>query len=109
MTDGTPRNLLILDGQVIERGAVRYTPAGVPVIEFKLQHESEQIEAGSKRKVDCEMACVALGSLATLLSGMNAGSLCSATGFLAAKSLKNRSLVLHVTSIEFKEGINHGI
>ena len=109
MTDESPRNLLKLDGQVVERGAVRYTPAGIPVIEFRLQHESEQIEAGGKRKVDCEIACVALGPMANLLSGMNAGSLCSATGFLAAKSIRNRSLVLHVTSIEFKEGINHGI
>jgi primosomal replication protein N len=107
--DATSLNLLRLDGQVLERGAVRYTPAGIPVIEFKLQHESEQLEGGSKRKVDCEIACVALGPLANLLSGMNAGSLCSATGFLAAKSLRNRSLVLHVTAIEFKEGSNHGI
>lgn len=107
--DATSLNQLRLDGQVVERGAVRYTPAGIPVIEFRLQHESEQIEGGGKRKVDCEVSCVALGPLANLLSGMTAGSLCSATGFIAAKSLKNRSLVLHVTAIEFKEGINHGI
>ncbi len=107
--DATSLNRLRIDGQVVERGAVRYTPAEIPVIEFRLQHESEQMEGGGKRKVDCEIACVALGALANLLSGMNAGSLCSATGFIAAKSLKNRSLVLHVTAIEFKEGINHGI
>lgn len=111
MDDGTStfRNLLRIDGQVVERGPVRYTPAGIPVIEFRIEHVSEQMEAGGKRKVDCEIACVALGPLANLLSGMNAGSLCSATGFLAAKSLRNRSLVLHVTAIEFKEGSNHGI
>ena len=102
--DATSLNQLRLDGQVVERGAVRYTPAGIPVIEFRLQHTSEQVEGGGKRKVDCEVGCIALGPLANLLSGMNAGSLCSATGFLAAKSLKNRSLVLHVTAIEFKEG-----
>jgi primosomal replication protein N len=89
---------------VIERGAVRHTPAGIPVIEFRLKHESDQMEGGSKRKVDCEVACVALGPMANLLSGINAGSFCSATGFIAAKSLRNSSLVLHVTSIEFKEG-----
>ncbi len=104
MTDESLRNLLKIDGQVVERGAVRYTPAGIPVIEFRLQHESEQMEAGAMRKVDCEVSCVALGPLANLLSGINAGASCSATGFLAAKSLKNRSLLLHVTSIEFKEG-----
>ncbi len=103
--DATSLNQLRIDGQVVERGAVRYTPAGIPVIEFRIQHESEQVEGGGKRKVDCEIACVALGSLANLLSGMTASSLCSATGFLAAKSLRNRSLVLHVTAIEFKEGI----
>jgi primosomal replication protein N len=102
--DESPRNLLKIHGQVVERGPVRYTPAGVPAIEFKLQHESEQMEAGKMRKVDCEFQCVALGPLANLLSGMNAGAMCSATGFLAAKSLRNRSLVLHVTSIEFIEG-----
>jgi len=37
------------------------------------------------------------------------GSMLELTGFLAAKSIKGRNLVLHVTKIEFLEGYENGI
>ncbi len=80
---------------------MRYTPAGIPVIEFRLVHASEQEEAGAKRKVECEMPCIALGTPAQLLDGAKPGDGLRIGGFLAAKSLKNRSAVLHVNKIEF--------
>ena len=91
----------------MERGALRYTLAGVPVVDFRLQHYSEQIEAGVARKVECEMPCVALGSNAKLIAAIKPGeqaSLVCVSGFLAARSLKHRSPVLHVNTIEFLEG-----
>ena len=97
-----------LSGILLERGALRYTPAGVPAIDFRLRHESELVEADARRKVDCELACVAMGTEATRLAQWNAGGLVSVTGFLAAKSLKNRSVVLHVNTIEFFEGNENG-
>jgi primosomal replication protein N len=52
---------------------------------------------------------VALGIDATRLAQWNAGGVISVTGFLAAKSLKNRSVVLHVNTMEFIEGNENGI
>jgi primosomal replication protein N len=97
-----------LSGRLLERGALRYTPAGIPVIDFSLGHASEQFEAGAARKVDCEMACVALGTTAQLLAGAKPGDSVSVQGFLAARSVKSRTPVLHVTNIEFLEGNENG-
>lgn len=93
----------------MELDALRHTPAGVPVIEFRLLHVSEQLEAGQTRRVDCEMACVALGDPARVMSGAKLGGQLRIGGFLAAKSLKRRTPVLHVDTIEFLEGANHGV
>ena len=93
-----------MSGSLLERGPLRHTPAGVPAIEFRLGHESEQIEAGAPRRVDCEMACVALGQPANLLAAAKPGDGLRVTGFLAAKSLKSRQPILHVNAIEFLEG-----
>ena len=88
---------------------MRYTPAGIPALNFRIAHASEQIEAAAKRSVECEMSALALGPTALLLAGAKPGDQLRLTGFLAAKSLKSRTPVLHVNEIEFLEGINHGI
>ncbi|MDP2821970.1 MAG: primosomal replication protein N [Sulfuritalea sp.] len=102
-------NRVCLAGRVLERGSLRYTPAGIPVIEFRLGHVSEQMEAGVSRRVECEMVCVALGSPALLLSGSKPGDGLCVTGFLAVRSIKSRAPVLHVNEIEFLEGNKNGI
>ena len=99
----------MLDGSLLELAALRYTPAGVPALEFRIAHASTQAEAGGERAVSCEMACVALGQTAQLLSGAKPGDALRVTGFLAARSLKSRTPVLHVNAIEFLEGMNHGV
>ena len=106
---GVAINQIRLSGRLIERGVLRYTPAGIPAIDFRIGHESEQVEAGVKRKVECDMTCVALGSEATRMAQWNPGGGISVTGFLAAKSLRNRSVILHVNTIEFLEGNENGI
>jgi len=55
------------------------------------------------------MACVALGPTAQLLAGAKPGDAVKLGGFLAAKSLKSRTTILHVDTIEFLEGSHHGI
>lgn len=90
-------------GRLAEKGALRYTPAGFPVIEFRIAHASEQVEAGQPRQVTCELGCVAIGPLALLLQDAPAGTGIGVSGFLAARSLKQKTPVLHVTAIEFAE------
>lgn len=97
-----------LSGTLQERGNLRYTPAGIPVIEFRIAHRSEQIEAAAPRRVECEMACVTLGSTALLLKEAVPGSGVAVSGFLAARSLKQKTPVLHVTQIEFAENFRKG-
>jgi len=84
--------------------ALRYTPAGVPVVEFRLKHESEREEAGAKRKVSAEIDAIAFEAQAHLLAKSALGRPLRAEGFLCAKSKRSQKAVLHVTNIEFSEG-----
>ena len=88
----------MLSGVVVGLEAIRYTPAGLPLLSFVLQHASEQIEAGLKRKVECEVNAVAIGELAN--SNIQLGSSLKAKGFLAKRSAKSTQLVLHIEKLE---------
>ncbi len=77
---------------------LRYTPAGIPLLSVVLQHASEQMEAGMKRKVECEVNAVVLGDLA--LKGLKIGQQIIAQGFLARRSLKSTQLVMHINEIK---------
>jgi primosomal replication protein N len=91
-------NSLTLSGVVVGLQPIRYTPAGIPLLSFVLQHASEQVEAGLKRKVECEVNAVVLGDLAT--SNIQLGSAIKAKGFLAKRSAKSTQLVLHIEKLE---------
>jgi primosomal replication protein N len=91
-------NNLTLSGVVISLEPIRYTPAGIPLLSFVLQHASEQIEAGLKRKVECEVIAVVIGELAK--SNIQLGSAIKTKGFLAKRSAKSTQLVLHIEKLE---------
>jgi len=97
-------NRVELAGVLIERKALRFTPAGVPVTECLIGHQSEQIEAGSQRRVECEVQAIALGETARWLQAASPGTRLQLSGFLAARSRHSRQPRLHVTKIEFVEG-----
>jgi primosomal replication protein N len=98
-------NQLVLSGRLIELDALRYTPAGIPVVNFRLSHASEQPEAGHMRAVECEVAGLAFDREARLMAGAQPGMTVKVTGFLAGKSRGSKQLVLHTTDIEFIEGV----
>ena len=97
-------NRVDLTGRLAVLGALRHTPAGIPVIEFGILHESEIQEAGTKRKVSAEVTAIAFETQARLLAGTTLDRRLHVTGFLAARSRRSKRLVLHVTQIEFVEG-----
>ncbi len=97
-------NRLEISGVITELKALRYTPAGIPVVEFRLRHDSEREEAGARRKVEAEIEGVAFEAQARLLAGAALGRPLKAEGFLCARSRQSRKPVLHVTNIEFVEG-----
>jgi primosomal replication protein N len=104
-----PRNEVCLSGTLVARDELRFTPAGVPVLEFRIRHASRQTEAGLARQVECELGAVALGPAGRLIAAAPFGIGMTVTGFLAARSARSRTPVLHVSTIEFVEGTNDGI
>jgi primosomal replication protein N len=80
----------------------------VPVVECVIGHRSEQVEAGSPWRVECEIPAVALGDAARWIQGVSPGMAVHLTGFLAARGKNLKQLRLHVTTIEFKEGKSNG-
>jgi len=93
-------NQVVVCGTIVEIGSLRYTPAGIAVNEFKISHLSRQIEAGRPRQVECEIAAVALGQTAEVISRITAGTAVKLAGFLAKKNRMGSQLVLHVNSID---------
>jgi primosomal replication protein N len=90
-------NAVTLSGTLAHVDALRFTPAGLALLRFKLAHKSVQQEAGAKRQVECEMNCVILGDAATTLSESRAGSTVRITGFLNRKNRMSAQLVLHAS------------
>lgn len=98
-------NSLTLSAVVIGLEAIRYTPAGIPLLSFVLQHASEQTEAGLKRKVECEVNAVAIGSTASEIakSNIQIGDNIKAKGFLAKRSAKSTQLVFHIEQLHIEK------
>ncbi len=92
-------NQFVVNGELVDLGDLRYTPAGVARIELKIRHASTQQEAGVQRQVQCEIQALALGSAATQAKGLQLGQRVRAEGFLAQRSLRNTQLVLHIDNI----------
>ena len=99
---------MTIAGTLAQVEPLRHTPAGLPLLQFKLAHKSVQIEAGFKRQVECEMNCVALGELAAELSKSGAGAGVSVTGFLNRKNRMSAQLVLHATETRLLKDTDHG-
>ena len=92
-------NRLVLAATLVERGAVRYTPAGLPALDMVLKHESEVSEDGLPRKVSLEMKAVAIGSITRPLLALDLGTACLCGGFVTS-SRNKRGLLFHITSVE---------
>ena len=84
------------------RGDLRFTPAGIPALDFELAHESMQVEAGAVRRVACELAAVAIGPVAKKLAAVAPGATIRCTGFLARRYRTGVTLALHVNEFELQ-------
>jgi primosomal replication protein N len=88
-------NLLTLSARIVEAKPLRYTPAGVPVIDLQLEHESMQTEQGNQRVVKAVVQAVAFGAVAERLQLQDTGSEWRFQGFVA-NPRQGRQVVLHV-------------
>ena len=93
-------NQLRLVAVIAERDVLRYTPAGIPIISAKLQHDSELVEAGVPRLVGFEIAAIAAGEISGRFNQAELGGMFQFTGFLARKSRNSKSLVFHITDFD---------
>ncbi|MDR7305446.1 primosomal replication protein N [Rhodoferax saidenbachensis] len=74
---------------------MRYTPAGLPALNLRLEHESQVQEAGGQRTVKVVVKAVAFGTLAERLAKQAIGSVWKFSGFLA-NARQGKSLVFHI-------------
>ena len=92
-------NYVALTACIGEAKPLRYTPAGLPALDLRLEHESQQQEAGSRREVRAAVKAVAFGALAERLARQALGSRWKFQGFLASPR-NGKGLVLHIQDIQ---------
>ncbi|HKA40250.1 MAG TPA: primosomal replication protein N [Burkholderiales bacterium] len=93
-------NEVALTGELAAIEALRYTPAGIPVLGFTLLHRSQQSEAGLKRQVECEVNGVAMAEVAVAMSRYKVGRAVRVKGFMNRKNRMSAQLVLHATEAQ---------
>ncbi|MFT3804640.1 MAG: hypothetical protein QM766_25925 [Burkholderiaceae bacterium] len=108
-----PLNALRLVAVLEQRGLVRYTPAGLPMLDAMLHHQSQQSQQSAfgapgtrpagPRAVDFRLAAVFPGAVAARADALPVGALLDVSGYLASRRLASRSLVLHVTDFSLIE------
>ncbi|MBF4990562.1 primosomal replication protein N [Methylophilus sp. QUAN] len=91
-------NTLVIAATIHSVEALRYTPAGLPLLRLQLQHDSEQQEAGMNRKVQCQLPAVLIGEKANL--PLQSGDHIKVKGFLAQRSAKSTQVVLHIQELQ---------
>jgi len=78
---------------------MRYTPAGLPALDVRLEHVSRVEEAGQQREVKANLKSVALGTVAERMAQQALGSEWQFTGFLASPR-NSKNVVLHIQNFQ---------
>ncbi|WP_440997362.1 primosomal replication protein N [Arhodomonas sp. SL1] len=77
-------NRVRLTGRLVETARLRYSPAGVPIARFLLEHESRQEEGGASRPVRFRVGVRAAGdAVGEGLTRWPPGTEITVEGFLA--------------------------
>ncbi len=92
---------------MLELDSLRYSPAGLPLLNMTLQHESQQNEAGGLRSTELTLSAVAAGPVAVQLNAaigvQGLGAVLHCEGFLAARRKQSKAMVMHITSFKILE------
>ena len=92
-------NQLVLAACITELDALRYTPAGLPALNMRLEHESDIQEAGQTRQVKAAVKAVAFGAMAERLVKQAIGSAWKFSGFVATPS-NGKHVVFHIQEFQ---------
>ncbi len=93
----------MLAGVVRDKPQLRYTPTGIPITSFCLQHHSVQQEAGYSRETTCTLQVMVSGeALQECVRGLKQGSRIRVSGFLSRADYRQGEyrLVLHGKHVE---------
>ncbi|MBI3284950.1 MAG: primosomal replication protein N [Burkholderiales bacterium] len=90
-------NQLKVVARIVEKTALRYTPAGIPIASATLMHSSQQQQASTQRQVEFEIAAIAAGEISKRFMDIALDVEMEFTGFLARKNRNSKSLVFHIT------------
>ena len=93
-------NQLKLVASILEKSALRYTPAGIPIANAVLTHRSQQIQANALRDTEFEIVAIAAGDISKQFLLLELGAPTEFTGFLTRKNRNSKSLVFHITNFE---------
>lgn len=96
-------NCLALSGIVCKQPETRYSPAGIPLTRFTLEHESVQVEADMPRRAYCRIIVTAAGeALSSITRGLTLGQHVAVRGFVcrADHRLGRHSLILHAQDVQ---------
>jgi primosomal replication protein N len=93
-------NQLKVVASMLEKSALRYSPAGIPIASAILVHSSQQVQATSERQVEFEITALAAGEISKRFLEIELGVLMAFTGFLARKNRNSKTLVFHITEFE---------
>jgi primosomal replication protein N len=91
-------NRLLLHASLVQRSAIRYTPAGLPALDFTLKHESNASQDGQPRKLAFELKALAIGEATRALNALPLGAQAVFGGFIA-QGRNGRGWILHVTEL----------
>ena len=92
-------NTFVLTACIAELPPLRYTPAGLPALDLRLEHTSSQQEAGHERKVTVHVKAVAFGALAQRLARQAPESIWTFQGFLTTPR-NSQTVVLHIQDVQ---------
>lgn len=92
-------NYFRLNAILLKIDTLRYTPAGIPVLDVLLQHESWQEENGSRCLIKFELLGKIIGHLAKNWQDKQ-GTLVQVEGFLAQQSQKSFRPILRIQTIQ---------
>jgi primosomal replication protein N len=99
-------NQLRIHAKAVAKSALRYTPAGVAVLEASFEHQGNVKEAAAERSLAFEFSAIALGAVALALDREPLGRSMMLEGFIAPRSRRTTRLLVHITEYEADYRVN---
>lgn len=96
-------NVVMLSGTLVAPAQIRYSPAGIPIARFLLEHASSQSEAGVHRPVRLRIGVRASGRLlAESMQEVPSGTCLRVVGFLIRSRQRSGEypLIISASQIE---------